>query len=69
MAHSAFVASGSPKLEAQGFLLSVCKEEEIDTVADLSPQEKNALKMVVRQRQAGNLASLCHIHAIVHLHL
>ena len=59
MAHAALVASGTPKLETEGLLLSACNEVEIDTVASLTPQEKNALKMVVRQRTAGSLAVVC----------
>jgi hypothetical protein len=53
MSHSDFVATGKPKLEAEGLLLDVCTEQEIDGVAALTRQEKNALKMVVRQRSPG----------------
>jgi predicted nucleic acid-binding protein len=53
-AYSALVASGKIKLEAEGFLVSVCTEQEIESVESLTRQEMNALKMVVRQkRQAG----------------
>ena len=43
--------TGKPKLEEEGFSLDVCTEAEIDGVATLSQKEKNALKMIVRQRQ------------------
>ena len=52
-AYSALVASGKIKLEAEGFLVSVCTEQEIESVESLTRQEMNALKMVVRQRQSG----------------
>ena len=51
--YSALVASGTLKLEAEGFLISFCTEQEIESVESLTRQEKNSLKMVVRQRQSG----------------
>lgn len=46
----AFVSSGTPKLEAEGFVLAYCTETEVDSVLTLTPQERNALKMKVRER-------------------
>jgi hypothetical protein len=52
-AFAAHLASGEIKLQAEGFLISVCTEQEIDSVENLTRQEKNSLKMAVRQRQPG----------------
>ena len=51
--YAALLASGEIKLQAEGFLISVCTEQEIESVENLTQQEKNSLKMVVRQRQPG----------------
>ena len=61
-AYSALVASGKIKLEAEGFLVSVCTEQEIESVESLTRQEMNALKMVVRQRQSGVVDILITIY-------
>ena len=46
----AFIASGSSILNAEGLLLELCTEHEIDITDGLSQQQRNALKMVVRKR-------------------
>jgi hypothetical protein len=61
----ALVQSGTSKLEADGLLLDFCTEAEIETVMSLSPQEKNALKMLVRQR-LGKLNSICFVHHLTY---
>ena len=57
-AFAAHLASGEIKLQAEGFLISVCTEQEIDSVENLTRQEKNSLKMAVRQRQPGVISHL-----------